>query len=158
MTTTTLGSVPIPNIWPKTFIGFDKIFDELQNIPTDNNYPPSNIIRVSDTKYIIELAVAGFNESQIEITLQNQTLNIVGGKVGRSSSLNYDTNEEYIHRGIGYRKFKKVFNLADHIKVREVELEDGILSIGLEKVIPEELKPKTIKIGRSSSMKSFLQE
>ena len=110
MTTTTLGSGSIPNIWPKTFIGFDKIFDELQNIPTDNNYPPSNIIRVSDTKYIIELAVAGFNESQIEITLQNQTLNIVGGKVGRSSSLNYDTNEEYIHRGIGYRKFKKVFN------------------------------------------------
>lgn len=146
---TTLGSIGIPNTWHKTFVGFDRIFDELMNLPSDSNYPPSNILKVNENTYLIELALAGFKEKDIDITLEDHTLTISGEKD--------DSEIEYVHRGIANRKFKKVFSLADHIEVKGADLSDGILTIRLQEIIPEALKPKHIKIG-TSPPKEFLQE
>jgi len=121
-------------------VGFDDIFNTLQraSIP-QSNYPPYNIIKKGET-YFIEIAMAGFKKSDIDIQVEDNTLTI---------SANYSSREndiEFIHKGISEREFYKSFALAEYVEVKKAKMVDGILIIELEKNIPEEQKPKKIKI------------
>ena len=127
----------------RSTVGFDRLFDMLENNGTGNggeNYPPFDLIQVDDNHYRISLAVAGFREDEIDIIAQQNQLIVTGKKSD-------DDKAEYIHRGIANRSFERRFGLADHIKVTEAELRDGLLSIDLVREIPEAMKPKKISIG-----------
>lgn len=132
-------------VWHNHSVGFDRAFDVLQHAAdvakSNNNFPPYSLIRKDDFNYELEMAVAGFNESDLEIVASKNRLSIVGLKPERDE-------REYIVKGIAGRSFTREFVLADSIVVREVNLVDGILTIALENVIPEGQKPRKITIGR----------
>lgn len=140
MTNLTLRSLDIPSIH-KFGIGFDSMFDELiriHNQQTQTNYPPYNIVKVSEDNFLIELAVAGFSEGEVDIKLENRVLTIKGTKTS--------TDVEYLHKGISNRDFFREFTLAEFVEVASAVQKDGILTINLERIIPEEKKPKSIAI------------
>ena len=124
-------------------VGFDRVFDRLVDYSHNNmastGFPPYNIKQVGDYGYEIEMALAGFGKEDIEVEVANGILTI------RSVKENSD-EPEVLHRGISYRKFNRRFTLADDIVVRDAKLENGLLSVELEQVVPEEMKPKLIKI------------
>lgn len=120
-------------------LGFDRIFDALERTQTTPSYPPANVIRLDDNNYLIELAIAGYSESDVEVTSERNRLTITGAKKDVS-------DRDYLIKGISSRAFERSFVLADTIVIRDVELENGILSIKLENVIPEDLKPRKIPI------------
>jgi len=124
-------------------VGFDRVFDRLVDYSNNNmastGFPPYNIKKVGDYGYEIEMALAGFGKEDIEVEVANGVLTI------RSVKDNSD-EPEVLHRGISYRKFNRRFTLADDIVVRDAKLENGLLSVELEQVVPEEMKPKLIKI------------
>jgi len=138
----TLRALDIPSIH-KFAVGFDSIFDEINRISTQrDNYPPYNVIKHSDDNFVIELAVAGFNEGDIAITLEKQLLTVKGEQVQ-----DLDAKEsEYLHRGISARNFVRTFTLAEYVEVVTAKVENGILKIDLERKVPDEQKPKTIQI------------
>jgi len=125
-------------------IGFDRMFEELNrtfaNSRTDGNYPPHNVVKLDDTHYVIEVAVAGFNEDEIDVELKENVLTVKGEQAKR------DQEVEYLHKGISARNFTRTFPLAEHIEVRGATVKNGILAIALEQVVPEENKPKKIAI------------
>ena len=143
----TLRSLDIPGIH-KFGIGFDNIFDELMRVNAQQsnvNYPPYNIVKHNEDEFAIELAVAGFREGDINITVEKNILTIKGEqaiKVYKEGEL----EPEYVHRGISARDFTRTFTLADHVEVVGAKAENGILRIELERQVPEEQKPKTIAI------------
>ena len=127
-------------------IGVDRLFDRLINnieSTSQTNYPPYNIVQVDENEYFIEMAVAGLDEKDLEITQDQSTLTITG-KIEVSETLNY------LHKGIAGRSFRREFTLADHVEVTEANLKKGILLIRLKREIPEAMKPKTIAIGHVS--------
>lgn len=126
------------------FIGFDSIFNKLNQLEKANatNYPPYNLIKTGEDTYLIELAVAGFDEEDFDIELHNGVLTIKA-EVGET-----DTATNYLHKGIAARNFVRKFTLADTIIVDGVSLHQGMLTIQLRNVIPEEKKPKKILIGK----------
>ena len=141
--TLTLRAIDIPSIH-KFGIGFDSMLDELMRLTagqTNTNYPPHNVIKTGEDTVTIEIAVAGFGESEIDIKLANNAL-IISGAKAREEMLNY----EYLHRGLSSRDFTQTFPLAEHVEVIHAEVKNGILSIYLERKIPEEKKPKSIGI------------
>ena len=141
--TLTLRALDIPSVH-KFGIGFDTMFDELLKVTSQQtSYPPFNIIKKTDESFGIELAVAGFSEGEIKVELEHKILIITGSKFE-------DTKDksvyEYIYRGIGSRSFERSFKLAEHIEVAGAGVKDGILTIDLVMIIPEEKKPKQIAI------------
>ena len=124
-------------------IGFNThaaFFNELVNqFDTRSTYPPYDILSAGENKYLIRLALAGFSKEDLEITFKDQVLTIEGKKDDEST-------DEYFHKGIAARAFKQPFPLAEYVTVEGAEMKDGILTVRLEREIPEELKPKTIKI------------
>lgn len=125
------------------FIGFDRLLDRMhQQTPgqTNSNYPPYNIIKVDEDNYAIELAVAGFFENEIDVEVKEGVLFVEGKKQEGDEG-------EYLHKGISARAFRRSFTLSDTIVVRSADLSQGILTIDLENVIPEEKKPRKIAIG-----------
>jgi molecular chaperone IbpA len=139
--TLTLRSLDIPSIH-KFGIGFDNMIDELMRMnhqQSTTNYPPYNIVKISEDEFFIELAVAGFSEGEIEINLDNRVLSITGSK-------ELEIEPEYLHKGISNRNFFREFTLAEHVEVSSAGQKDGILTINLVRIIPEEKKPKTIAI------------
>ena len=127
------------------FIGFDNIFDELERISTvsaQDNYPPHNIVRLSENEYAIELAVVGFKEEDLELKQQEGILYVTGNKATNSQI-------DYLHRGISGRAFKRSFRLSEHVEVKGADLRDGLLVIKLERVVPEEKRPRKIPINQS---------
>ena len=141
-----LRSFDIPSIH-KFAVGFDGIFDELMRInaqQTNTNYPPYNIVKHSEDAFAIELAVAGFREGDINITLEKNVLTIKGEQTESLEELEKDV--EYLHRGISARNFDRTFTLADYVEVLGAKAENGILTIELERQVPEEQKPKTVAI------------
>ena len=126
-------------------VGFDHIFDNL-NRYVDNQqaqgFPPYNIRKEGDYHYVIEMALAGFGKKDIEIEYADSQLTIksIFEKDGK------DEGKESVHRGISKRQFTKRFTLADEVVVNGAELKDGMLRVELEKIVPEEKKPKIIKI------------
>jgi molecular chaperone IbpA len=139
----TLRSLDIPSIH-KFAVGFDNIFDELHRATAqqaNTNYPPYNVIKYTDDQFAIELAVAGFRDGEIDIEVENNQLTIKGEQAA-------DNREglEFLHRGISARNFVRTFTLADHVEIVEAHTANGILTISLERKIPEEKKPKKIAI------------
>jgi len=132
------------NINPELFFGFDNLFDAINNPQQQQSYPPYNVIKKGDNHYFIEIAVAGFKDDDINLTLEKGVLTVEGNK-GTDS----DTTE-YVHKGISTRNFKRSFTLAETIKVVGADIVDGLLLIGLENEIPEEDKPQTINLGEFS--------
>jgi len=124
------------------FIGFDSLINKLQNTGTATNYPPYNLIKTGDDSYLIELAVAGFDEEDFDIELHDGVLTI------QAEVKEADEVPDYLHRGIAARSFVRKFTLADTIQVEGVSLHQGMLTVRLQNVIPEEKKPKKIPIGR----------
>ena len=125
-------------------VGFDRVFDQLQNYVENNStstgYPPYNIKKDGDYNFDIEMALAGFSKKDIEIKSADSQLTI------KSVESDDKEEKETLHRGISKRKFSRTFTLADDIKVNCAELKDGMLLIDLEKIVPEEKKPRTIDI------------
>lgn len=125
----------------KFTVGFDKFFDEVhQRHVHSDNYPPHNLIRESDDKFLVELAVAGFSQDEISVTVERQILSVTG------TQAETETPIEYIHRGISGRNFVRSWTLADHVEVTGASFDNGILKIALERKIPEEQKPRQIAI------------
>ena len=144
----TLRSLDIPSIH-KFGIGFDSILDELMRVnaqQTNTNYPPYNIVKHSEDAFAIELAVAGFREGDIKITLEKNVLTIKGEQTVSLEELEKEVSIEYVHRGISARNFDRIFTLADYVEVIGAKAENGILTIELERQVPEEQKPKTVAI------------
>lgn len=125
------------------FIGFDRVLDRMKEAtPGQNNYPPYNIVKVDEDNYAIEIAVAGFLNDEIDIELKDGVLYVEGKKGDHEEG-------KYLHKGISARAFRRSFTLSDTIVVRGADLSQGILTIDLENVIPEEKKPRKIAIGSS---------
>ena len=133
-------------------LGFDRFFNEVErllesDVKTATSFPPHNIIKLDDSHYVVELAVAGFSKDEIDITVKDSVLTIKGEKEEKTSEV------QYLHRGIGTRSFTKTLTIADTIEVKGAEFKDGILRIGLENIIPEHKKPRKIEIG--AELKEF---
>ena len=129
-------------------VGFDNLFDDFDrmlsfNSASINHYPPYNIRKVNDTDYVIELAIAGFGKKDIEVKSQENTLTIKS-KDKKEEVL--DKDEDILHRGISQRSFKRSFTVAEDVVVKGADLKDGLLSVKLERIIPDEKKPKIIDI------------
>ena len=140
----TLRSLDIPSIH-KFAVGFDTLFDELQRVTAQrDNYPPYNVVKHDDDHFTIEVAVAGFKEGDINITVEKNILTIKGEQVQSLDELEKEV--EYLHRGISSRNFVRTFPLADHVEVIGAKAENGILQVELERQVPEEQKPKSIAI------------
>ena len=123
-------------------VGFDRLFDLLESaVPahSGDNYPPFDLVQEGEDRYRITLAVAGFRPDEIDVKAQQNLLNVYGRKGEEEGS-------RYIHRGIATRAFERRFGLADFVQVRDARLRDGVLSIELEREIPEEMKPRKIEI------------
>ena len=128
----------------KTYsIGFDRMFDRLldDSLVTTTNYPPYNIVKMDDTNYAIQIAIAGFGKDDIEIETKENTLSIKSKEKG-------DVVDEttYLHKGISNRAFKRTFTISDDVVVKGATFENGLLNVELERIIPEEKKPRLIKI------------
>ena len=125
-------------------VGFDRVFDQLGRYVTDNvtstGFPPYNITKEGEYNFVIEMALAGFSTKDIEVEVEDGTLSIRSVKEDTS-----EANSE-IYRGIAYRKFVRKFTLAEAVVVNGAALENGMLTIDLERVIPEEKKPRTITV------------
>ena len=126
-------------------IGFDSMFDRLlgdstQHVSNSQGYPPYNIRKDEDTKYFIEMAVAGLSESDLEVELKEAILSI-------RSKQSTEDEANYVHRGIAKRTFERAFTLSDDIVVKGCDLTNGMLTVELEKVIPEEKRARLIPIG-----------
>lgn len=127
----------------RSAIGFDRLahlFDDVQRTESQPSYPPYNIELVSENKYQITMAVAGFDRSEIEIETERDRLKITGRKAGEEAQRNF------LHRGIASRNFEHSFRLADHVRVTGAKLDNGLLNIELAREIPEALKPRKIVI------------
>ena len=136
----------------KFLVGFDETYNRMakfhddltKNIP---NYPPYNIKKVEDNKYVIELAVAGFAKSDIEIIFEDNKL-IISGKA-------QEDNDNFLFKGIANRAFTRTFLLDDQVEINDAAMMNGMLKIALEKIIPEHKKPKKIEVkDRESTTKS----
>jgi len=140
-------TLSLPQILNYT-IGFDRTFNRLesnllggnQNYQRQDNYPPYNIKKVDDFNYIIELAVAAFGKKDIDVKLADGALSIKSNKDEDAEA------EEMLHKGISTRNFERRFTLADDIVIQSAKLKDGLLSIELEQIVPEDKKPRTIEI------------
>lgn len=132
-------------------VGFDRLFRDLDTLQTtladQTNYPPHNLKQIDEDLFELELAVAGFRLKDLSITKERHRLTISANKPEES-------NETYLHRGIGLRSFTKTFALSETIEVESASLDYGMLRVQLRNVIPEEDRPKTIAIHAAKSLKS----
>jgi molecular chaperone IbpA len=140
--TLTLRSFDIPSIH-KFGIGFDSMLDELLRATAQQqtNYPPYNIIRNDEDHFTIEIAVAGFKQGEVDVTVEKNILTISG-----SQKNPIPDNVEYLHRGISARDFVRNWTLAEHVEIIGAIMRDGILVLDLERKVPEDQKPKSIAI------------
>jgi len=144
MTQFTLRSLDIPALH-RHAIGFDQLFEQMErtfaNSRGNDNYPPHNVVKLDDTHFVVEVAVAGFKQDEIDVELKDGVLVVKGEKAKVE-----DVKPEYLHKGISARNFTRSFSLAENVEVRGATVENGILAVALELVIPEEKQPKKIAI------------
>jgi molecular chaperone IbpA len=131
------------------FVGFDDTYNRLAKLHDDMaknipNYPPYNLKKVDDNKYVIEIAVAGFSKSEIEVEFVDDKLIVKG-------NANDDDTSDWLYKGIAARNFTRTFALDDKIEIKGAELINGMLKIALEKIIPDHKKPKKIKVNDDPS-------
>ena len=146
--TLTLRSFDIPAL-TKFGIGFDNMFDELMRVSAQQsttNYPPYNIVQISEDEYMISVAVAGFALENLSVTKDKNFLIIEGThSIGKLADEEF-SDRTYLHKGISERTFRREFQLADHVEISNAHLELGILSVYLKREVPEDAKPKSIAI------------
>ena len=126
----------------RSTVGFDRmarLLDSAMRADNSGGYPPYNIEVVEENRYRITLAVAGFDQSELDIEVENGVLTVRGSKRG-------EEQREFLHKGIAFREFERKFSLADHVEVKGADIKNGLLDIELEKIIPEEAKPRRIPV------------
>ena len=126
-------------------VGFDRVFDRLVDYGTTyetGGFPPYNIRKTDDFKHVIEIALAGFSKDEIEVVLTDGVLEIKSSELPTTDK----PKDDLIHKGIAKRAFTRKFTLADDIEVKDAKLENGLLVIELEQIVPEHKKPRTIKV------------
>ena len=130
-------------------VGFDRTFNTLELLAStrakETNYPPYNIRKISEDQYAIELAVAGFEDKDMDIELVEETLTIKGNRPKEAS-------DGLLHQGLAARDFVKKFVLSDDMEIKGAALSNGMLYIGLERIIPDEKKPRKIKLTSKSKL------
>lgn len=131
-------------LFTPTYVGFDRLFNEMLKTQSRGKsvpqYPPYNLIKDGEN-YTIEMAMAGLTDKDIDIVLEEKTLTI-------SYDKSEETRENLVHQGLAQRSFKRSFNLADDIEIKKATLKNGLLSVEMERIIPEEKKPVKIKISK----------
>lgn len=133
------------DVFGKSFpfaIGFDRtlqLLNRAEHLHDNSNYPPYNIVKNDSENFSIEIAVAGFDKKEVSVTKEKEMLIIEGKSEGEDTS-------EYVHKGLASRSFVRKFTLADDIEVKGADMKNGVLSVSLVRVIPEEDKPQEIKI------------
>jgi|TARA_R100001510_G_scaffold9438_2_gene7273 molecular chaperone IbpA len=132
-------------LYQTSYVGFDRLFDEFfrlqsstKNVP---NYPPYNLVKDGDS-YTIEMAMAGLTDKDVDVVLEDRTLSITYEKS------EVEDDKGVIHKGLAQRSFKRSFNLADDIEVQKAQLKNGLLSIRMERIVPDEKKPQKIKLSK----------
>jgi molecular chaperone IbpA len=129
------------NLFPRSaFIGFDHLFNELEYATkhANDHYPPHNIVKLTEDEFLIEVAVAGFKEDELNVEQKERSLTISGSHESR--------DREVIHRGISTKAFRRQFRLSEYVLVSGASLKDGILAVTLKLEIPQEKQPRKIKI------------
>ncbi|WP_029083951.1 Hsp20 family protein [Bradyrhizobium sp. th.b2] len=147
---TTFDFVPL---WRST-IGFDHLAGLVEGTlrqATEDHYPPYNIERFGEDRYRISLAVAGFGAGDVTVTAEQNALTIEGSKLEKATG-------EYLYQGIAARPFRRVFNLADYVQVKEASFRDGLLIVDLVSEVPEAMKPRRIQIGSGGSPSQIEQK
>jgi len=124
------------------FVGFNRELQKATNIYNSGNFPPYNIAQVDEDHFIIQLAVAGFGEDDLEVIYQDGTVVIKGDK--------QEEGAEYIHKGIATRKFTREFVLGSYLEITSANIDNGVLNVYLERNLPESMKPRQIKIVRGT--------
>ena len=145
------------NVPRSLFVGFDTLFEDLERIHQSarsgtDNYPPHNVVKIDEEKFLIELAIAGFKEKDVSLELKDGILKIAG-KVET-------TSREYAYKGISSRKFEKSFRLSEFVVIDGADLKDGILVVYARLELPEEKRPRKIELGSAgeSKKKEYLIE
>lgn len=134
----------------RSTIGIDSLFDRIvsqidNSVQSNNNYPPFNIIKVTDDHYQVQVAVAGFEQGEVEVTFHDGQLTITGERREPENVVNY------LHRGISARKFVRSWPVSEYVEVEGAVVKDGILTVDLKRHVPESLKPKTVAITYANS-------
>ena len=130
----------------RSFIGSDHLasmIDAASRAEKQTSYPPYNIELLGEDKYRITMAIAGFSKENVNVEVQENTLSITG----KRESEKEDANRKFLHKGISERSFERKFQLGDNVKVLTADLENGLLHVDLERVVPESQKPRRIEIG-----------
>jgi molecular chaperone IbpA len=138
---------PTP-LWRST-VGFDRLFDLIDDSTrwsAEDNYPPYNIERTGEDSYQISLALAGFSPEDLTITAEQNVLTVEGRKAENGE-------HQYLYKGISARPFRRVFNLADYVEVKNASFEGGLLKIDLVRELPEAMKPRRIAINAGNDNK-----
>ena len=138
------------NVPRSLFVGFDTLFEDLERIHQSarsgtDNYPPHNIVRIDEEKFLIELAVAGFKDEDISVEVQDGILKI-SGEMGKDE-------RDFAFKGISSRKFEKSFRLSEFVVIDGADLKDGILVVYARVELPEEKRPRKIKLGSAGASK-----
>jgi len=129
----------------RSTVGFDRLFDLIENsarLQNADNYPPYNIERLDEDRYRVTIAVAGFKAEEIDITAQQNLLQVSG----RKAEVAEEENRKFLHLGIANRSFERRFELADFVRVERADLSDGLLTVELVREIPDAMKPRKIAI------------
>ena len=137
-------------------VGFDRVFDMLDSMagqPAHGGYPPYNIEKTADDAWRIAMAVAGFTEAELNVTQKENELLVAG----RGNADRHD-GTEFLYRGIGGRDFERRFQLADHVRVTSAKLSNGLLTIELQRELPEEKKPRAIRIEAPATSRTITQQ
>ncbi|NEI38515.1 Hsp20 family protein [Rhizobium leguminosarum] len=132
----------------RSSVGFERMLNALEaasRAETIDNWPPYDIVKTGEDEYRIAMAVAGFSQDELAI-IQEQNMLVVSGQKANGEDV------QYLHRGIASRSFQRRFELADHVKVVDAGLVNGLLTIDLKREIPEEMKPRQIEIGTGNAM------
>jgi molecular chaperone IbpA len=139
------GSFAYPR---NAFLGFDHIFDQLENIHlhSKDTYPPHNVVKEEEMLYTLEMAVAGFKQEHIDIEVKDHILTIKGDRPARRNQ------DKYVHKGISARNWVKSFRLSEYTEVNGADLTDGILTVSLEVVLPKEKQPRKISISKNEEL------
>lgn len=134
------------------FIGFDHVWNEIEKLSTSADskiYPPHNVVKIDESNYLVELALAGYKKEDLSVEVRDGIL-VVSGETNNNSE------REFLHRGISSKKFTRTFRMSEHVVVRGADFVDGLLAIKLEIVLPEDKRPRKIEIGSTGELQREL--